>query len=202
MSPEIRQIKAGRRAIGITAAAFVALLCLSVVVVLWWRQSALAHEQAHAALQVESMSFANGKAIPEQYTCDSANDSPNLQWRNAPPATKGFALVMSDPDALIDFTHWLAYNIPPNVRELAEGASTHGAMPAGSAEGINSFGRPGYGGPCPPPGKPHHYVFRLYALDAQLDLPPGATRVQVESTMNQHVLAEGRIIGIYERRSE
>ncbi len=109
---------------------------------------------------------------------------------------------MNDPDAPIDFTHWLAYNIQPGVRRLAEGASPHGIMPKGSAEGKNSFGRLGYGGPCPPPGKPHHYVFRLYALDVLLALTPGASREQLEFAIHGHVLAEGQLIGVYRRSSE
>lgn len=202
MNPEMRAIKAGRRAKSISIAAIVFLVCLLVLLVLWRRQSASADEQGHAALQIQSASFSNGGAIPRRYTCDGANDSPNLQWLKAPAGTKSFAIVMNDPDAPVDFTHWLAYNIPPSARGLAEGASAHGAMPQGSAEGTNSFGLVGYGGPCPPAGRTHHYVFRLYALDIGLDLPPGATRYQLESAISQHVVGEGQIIGIYRRTTE
>ena len=202
MNPEMRKIRAGRRAISIAAAAIVLLVCLSVFLVLWQRHSASVQGRARATLQIQSNSFANGGVIPRRYTCDGANDSPSLQWPSAPAGTKSFALVMNDPDAPIDFTHWLAYNIPPSVRSLEEGASGRGAMPQGSAEGTNSFGRFGYGGPCPPAGKLHHYVFRLYALDTRLDLPPGAARDQVESAIHQHVLADGQIIGIYRRTTE
>ena len=202
MNPEMRTIKAGRRTKPITAAAILFLVCMLAVFALWRRQSVLAHEEAHAALRIQSMSFSNGGAIPRRYTCDGENRSPDLEWASAPAGTKSFAVVMSDPDAPIDFTHWLAYNIPPSDRGLAEGASAHGAMPQGSAEGTNSFGRFGYGGPCPPPGKPHHYVFRLYALDIPLSLPPGAARGQLESAISDHVLAEGQIIGIYRRTTE
>ncbi len=199
MNPELRKNRAGRRVRSITAAAIVFLAGLLVFLVLWQRHSASVQGQARATLQIHSNSFANGGAIPRRYTCDGAGDSPGLEWPSAPAGTKSFALVMNDPDALLDFTHWLAYNIPPGVRRLAEGASAQGAMPQGSAEGTNSFGRFGYGGPCPPAGKLHHYVFRLYALDIRLDLASGATRDQVESAIHQHVLAAGQIIGIYRR---
>jgi Raf kinase inhibitor-like YbhB/YbcL family protein len=106
---------------------------------------------------------------------------------------------MSDPDAPADSTHWIAFSIPGGARELAQGVSTHGAMPAGSAEGTNSFGRFGYGGPCPLPGKAHHYLFRIYVLDVELGLTPGASRDQIESAIRGHVLAAGQIIGIYAR---
>lgn len=212
MKPELRKSKAGSRTISIIAAAIVILAGLSVLLVLWQRHSAFlilwqrhsasVEGQARATLHLESNSFVSGGAIPRRYTCDGSNDSPGLQWAGAPAGTKSFALVMSDPDAPIDFTHWLAYNIPPGFRGLAEGASGHSVMPQGSAEGTNNFGRLGYGGPCPPAGKPHHYIFRLFALDVRLDLPPGATRDQVESAIGGHVLAEGEIMGFYRRPSQ
>jgi Raf kinase inhibitor-like YbhB/YbcL family protein len=202
MSPEMRKIGAGRRVLSITAAAIALFVCMFVLLALWQRHSASVEGQVRATLQIQSSSFANGGAIPRQYTCDGANDSPGLQWRGAPRGTKSFALVMNDPDALIDFTHWLVYNIPPSARGLAEGVSARGAMPQGSAQGTNSFGRTGYGGPCPPAGKLHHYVFRLYALDIRLELPPGAARDRVESAIDRHVLAEGQIIGTYRRTTE
>ena len=202
MNPEMRTSGTGRRAISIIAAAIGFLVCLTIFVVLWQRHSASVEGQARATLQVQSMSFSNGGAIPRQYTCDGANDSPNLHWRNAPAGTKSFALVMSDPDAPVDFTHWLAYNIPASVRELAEGASARGAMPEGSDEGTNRFGRFGYGGPCPPPGRPHHYVFRVYAVDIRLNLPAGVGRNQLESAIGEHVLAMGEITGLYRRTAE
>lgn len=149
-----------------------------------------------------SSSFVNGGAIPRRFTCDGAGDSPSLGWFGEPAGTKSFAIVMNDPDAPIDFTHWLVYNIPAGVRRLATGASTHGAMPQGSEEGTNSFGQFGYGGPCPPPGKPHHYVFRIFAIDAGIDLPSGASRAQLESAVRGHVLAEGQIVGIYGRATK
>jgi hypothetical protein len=202
MKPELRKTRAGSRTISIIAAMIPPLACLPVFLALSHHHSAPVEGQAPATLQIQSSSFANGGAIPRRYTCDGANDSPSLQWRGAPAGTKSVALMMNDPDAPIDFTHWLAYNIPPSARGLAEGASARGVMPQGSAEGTNSFGRTGYGGPCPPAGELHHYVFRLCALDIRLQLPPGAARDQVQSAINQHILAEGQIIGVYRRTTQ
>jgi len=202
MRPEMRMVQPCRRAKTICALAIIFFCCSLVFVALWQREPASAQGRSHFTLRIQSSSFSNGGAIPRRYTCDGSNDSPNLHWLSTPGETRSFALVMSDPDAPINFTHWLAYNIPASARELAEGASAHGAMPRGSAEGTNSFGRFGYGGPCPPAGKPHHYVFQLYALDVRLGLPPGVAREQLESAMSQHVLAEGQIVGIYQRTTE
>lgn len=178
--------------------AIVLLSCLLASVLLW-HPSLPAHGQARTSFWVRSSSFSNGKSIPGRYTCDGANLSPQLEWQSAPAGTKGFAIVMEDPDAPIGFTHWLVYNIPPGVRELAEGASQQGAMPRGSIEGRNDFGRTGYGGPCPPHGNAHHYVFRVYALDLRLALSAEAAGKQVDAAMSGHVVAQGEIVGIYQR---
>lgn len=179
--------------------AIILLLGLLLLRTFSGRRLGFAQGRAAMSLQVGSSSFSNGGAIPRQYTCDGAGISPSLKWTATPARTKSFAIVMHDPDALLDFTHWLAYNIPPDAHELTEGASARGTMPHGSAEGSNSFGRPGYGGPCPPAGKLHHYVFDLYGLDTRLDLLPGAARDRLEAAMKQHVVAQGQIIGVYER---
>ena len=202
MSQNMRKIRAGSRARSIAASAFVFFACLSMLLVSCHHHSVSAQRPTSAALQVRSNSFGPNGAIPRLYTCDGADISPELHWLNPPAGTVSLAIVMNDPDALSDFTHWIAYDIPSSIRELAEGASPRGSMPQGSAEGTNSFGGFGYGGPCPPPGKPHHYIFRLYALDIRLDLPPRATRHQLESAVGGHVLAEGQIIGVYGRSSQ
>ena len=149
MKPKLSTFDRGPCLKRILAIAIVSSSCLLATVLLS-QPSGLAHGQARTSLWVRSSSFSNGRSIPARYTCDGADLSPVLQWQSAPAGTKSFAIVMDDPDAPIDFTHWLVYNIPPGVRELAEGASQQGAMPHGSVEGINDFGRPGYGGPCPP----------------------------------------------------
>lgn len=175
------------------------LIFLLALLALSWRESTVAQSRAQFSIQVTSSSFVDGGMIPQKFTCDSADFSPDLQWTTLPGKTKSLALVMHDPDALADFTHWVAYNIPSSAGELALGASPRAAMPKGSNEGINDFSHLGYGGPCPPPGKPHHYIFTLYALDALLDLPAGQKRAELEFAMRQHVIAEGRITGLYRR---
>lgn len=150
-------------------------------------------------MQLKSASFGDGAGIPSRYTCDGTGVSPGLEWSGAPAATRSYALIVHDPDAPVDFTHWLAYDIPTDVHQLAEGASTNGAMPHGALEGMNGFRSMGYGGPCPPPGKPHRYIFLLYALDTTLGLAAGATREQLESAMRSHIVASGRLTGTYGR---
>jgi len=142
-----------------------------------------------------SPAFRDGQAIPEQYTADGRNVPPPLAWGDPPAGTRAFALVCEDPDAPRGtFTHWVVANLPAETRELG-GA----ALPGGATQGANDFGQVGYGGPAPPPGKPHHYVFRLLALDRPLDLPAGATKDQVRQAAKGHVLAEGRLVGTYGR---
>ncbi len=204
MNRNTRKTRPGRRGLSI-AAAMAFLVCSSLFLLLRdddstsASHSISAYGQAPALLQLRSSSFPAGGAMPLRLTCNGAGDSPELHWPTPPAGTRIFAVVMSEPDAPAGFTHWLAFNIPAGTRQLAEGASTHGAMPAGSAEGTNSFGRIGYGGPCPPPGKPHHYIFRIYALNAPLDLATGASGARIESAMSGHILAQGQIIGIYGR---
>lgn len=181
------------------ALAIAVLLGLAAFLEASRHQATSAHSRTRASLVITSSSFSNDGAIPPQYTCDGAGISPNLQWAGAPGGTKSLALVMHDPDAPVDFTHWLAYNIPPTAHELAEGASMDGAMPQGSSEGANGFGRTGYGGPCPPPGAPHHYVVHLYALDSRLDLPAGVTRSRLEAALKPHIIGSGEIVGLYGR---
>lgn len=155
--------------------------------------------QVRSPLQVRSTSFNEGGPIARRNSCEGANVSPGLQWSAGPSATRSYALIADDPDAPAEFTHWLVYDIPPDTREMAEGASPRGGMAQGAMEGLNSFGGLGYGGPCPPAGKAHHYVFRVFALDTSLALPAGVTREQVEAAASKHLIAEGQTVGIYRR---
>jgi len=151
-------------------------------------------------IAVTSRAFRSGERIPTEYTADGRNVSPPLKWEGVPSGAKSLALICEDPDAPKGlFAHWVAYNLPPDSMELDEGVPAQGKLPNGMTQGINGFGKPGYGGPSPPAGKPHRYVFRLYALDEKLNLPAGATREQLTSAMKGHVLGEGELTGSYGR---
>ena len=147
-----------------------------------------------------SSAFENGEKIPVKYTCDGLDLSPPLKWEGYPPETKSFALIVEDPDAPGGtFTHWIIYNIPAEVNKLEEGIEPAEKLPSGAMQGINDFRKIGYGGPCPPPGKPHRYVFKLYALDSPLDLKPAASKDALLEAMKGHILAEATLMGIYSR---
>src|SRR5688500_530249 len=118
------------------------------------------------AFELTSPAIKPGQSIPVDYTADGRNVSPPLKWTKPPPGTKTFALLCEDPDATRGtFTHWVVCNVPAEAKELVEAA-----LPDGAVQGVNSFGKATYGGPAPPPGKPHHYHFKLYALDTNLPL--------------------------------
>ncbi len=157
--------------------------------------------QAAPMIPLTSSAFTEGGAIPVQHTCDGEDLSPPLQWRDVPQGTRSLALIGDDPDAPgRTFVHWVIYNIPPTAEGLPEGVPAVEALSDGARQGRNDFQRIGYGGPCPPAGKPHRYVFKLYALDAELPLPPGATAQDLMQAMEGHILAEGRLTGTYQRR--
>jgi Raf kinase inhibitor-like YbhB/YbcL family protein len=150
-------------------------------------------------LALTSSAFKNEATIPERYTCVGHNESPELMWTGVPSGTRSFVLILDDPDAPMGtFTHWVAYNLPPNTKTLPQGLSATASLSDGE-QGINGRGEPGYTGPCPPPGKPHHYHFRLYALDEKLELGAGATAQQVEEAIKGHVLASAELVGIFQR---
>ena len=149
-----------------------------------------------AKLSLTSTAFQEGQPIPVQYTCDGSNDVPQLSWGEAPARTKSFALVVDDPNAPSGtFRHWGVYDIPGSARSIG------GNQKVGT-EVANDFGKPGYGGPCPPKGHgPHHYHFKLFALDVErLGLSPAAKIEDVEREAGKHAVAEGELIGTYERK--
>jgi Raf kinase inhibitor-like YbhB/YbcL family protein len=151
-------------------------------------------------ITLTSTAFREGETIPRTYTADGENVSPPLQWGDPPAGTQAFALIADDPDAPRGtWVHWVLVDLAPGERGLGQGVPAAESVPAGGKPGKNDFGKLGYGGPSPPPGKPHRYFFKLYALDRPLALPPGATRAQVEAAMKGHVLAEGRLMGKYGR---
>jgi Raf kinase inhibitor-like YbhB/YbcL family protein len=150
------------------------------------------NDGSSSPLTVTSPDLAGG-TFPREFTCDGANRRPHLQWSTPPSGTRELVIEMLDPDAPGGtFTHWLVYGIPPGISSLA-------AVPAGVAEGVNDFGRRGYGGPCPPRGPMHHYHFVVLALDTRLDLAAGATRSDLESRISGHVLARGELVATYQR---
>jgi Raf kinase inhibitor-like YbhB/YbcL family protein len=149
---------------------------------------------------VSSPAFQEGGKIPTKYTCEGQDVSPALTWGEPPAEVRSFALIVDDPDAPGGvFTHWVLFNLPADSRELPEAVPTQAQLPNGSLQGKNDFGRTGYGGPCPPPGRPHRYQFALYALDQPLDLKAGSSKKQVIGAMQGHILAQGQLTGTYQR---
>ena len=147
-------------------------------------------------LQLTSDAFKHGQPIPTQYTCDGADQTPALHWSDPPAGTRSFALVIDDPDAPSGtFRHWGVFDIPATARSIGGGQKL-------GTEVSNDFGKPGYGGPCPPKGHgPHHYHFKLFALDVErLGVSPGATVVDVENAAQKHAIAQGELVGTYERK--
>ena len=143
--------------------------------------------------------FADGAAIPAVYTCEGRDVSPPLAWTEPPAGTKSFALISDDPDAPgKTWVHWVVYDLPASARGLPEAYPPDEERPDGTRQGMTDFGRPGYGGPCPPSGT-HRYYFKLYALDTALGLPAGAAKPQVEAAMRGHVLAQASLMGTYRR---
>ena len=151
-------------------------------------------------LELQSSDFASGANIPKQFTCDAADISPALTWNDPPAATQSFALIADDPDAPVGtWVHWVLFDLPANARALPQNVPKQEQLSDGSRQGRNDFGKIGYGGPCPPPSKPHRYFFKLYALDTKLNLKPGATKKDVERAMQGHILAQGEWMGRYGR---
>ncbi|HWQ56833.1 MAG TPA: YbhB/YbcL family Raf kinase inhibitor-like protein [Bryobacteraceae bacterium] len=143
--------------------------------------------------------FPEGAVIPKLHTCEGADISPALEWRDAPENTRSFALVVDDPDAPSGvWNHWLLYDIPVTAHAFPQGWKPSAA----GVSGTNDFGKPGYNGPCPPRGHgPHRYIFKLFALGVpSLGLPPGAKRAGIDKAMRGHILAETEYMGVYERR--
>ena len=151
---------------------------------------------AAAAFQLKTSAFKPGGVIPRKFTCDGPDVSPTLFWSDPPAGTMSFALIADDPDAPAGtWVHWVVFDLPSGARLLPEAVAKQEAVQDGGRQGLNDFGRPGYGGPCPPRGKPHRYFFKIYALDKTLNLGPGATKNSVEQAMSGHVLAQAELIG-------
>jgi len=152
------------------------------------------------AFGISSPSFQNGKDIPKKFTCDGEDVSPALSWTDPPQGSKSFTLIADDPDAPRGtWTHWVLYDLPAPTTNLPEGVPKTGELTAGGRQGTNDFPKIGYGGPCPPPGKPHRYFFKLYALDSQLNLKAGTSKQEVEHAMQNHILGRTELMGKYGR---
>ncbi len=152
-------------------------------------------------ITLTSPSFKEGQPIPRNFTCQGTNLSPALAWDGVPDGTRSIALIMDDPDAPRGiWVHWALWNLPLEARSLPEAVPTKAALDGGAKQGQNDFRQVGYGGPCPPPGKPHRYYFKLYALDAQLSLKEGvAQKADLVAAMEGHILAEGQLMGTFAR---
>jgi Raf kinase inhibitor-like YbhB/YbcL family protein len=176
---------------------FYAALFLSV--------SSAAIAQTPAAMTVTSATLKAGETIPKDHTADGKNVSPALSWSGAPAATKQFALIMDDPDVQQvpgGFVHWVVYKIPATATGLPADVPIDSVVlkdPAGAIQGLSGFRRPFYRGPAPPPGKPHHYTFTVYALDAELPLAEGLNKADLLKAMEGHIIGQGSLVAIYER---
>jgi len=151
-------------------------------------------------IKITSSAFEEGGLIPAKYTCDGADVSPPLQWDAVPEGTRSIALICDDPDAPMGtWVHWVLFNLPSDAKELAENIPTEETLPNGAKQGVNDFGRIGYGGPCPPGGT-HRYFFKIYALDTEVDLQAGADKRRLLKTMEGHILGQDQLIGKYKRQ--
>jgi Raf kinase inhibitor-like YbhB/YbcL family protein len=155
-----------------------------------------AHAKDPSAMRLTSAAFADGQDIPDKYTCHGQDISPPLQWSDAPAQSKSIAVTCEDPDAPSGtFTHWVIFDVPATATKLSGNVSKTATLPDGSKQGKNSFGNVGYNGPCPPSGKMHHYIFKVYALDTAVTLDPGVAKEDLVNAMNDHILAQGQLTG-------
>jgi Raf kinase inhibitor-like YbhB/YbcL family protein len=167
-------------------------------------EKATSESAREGTIRVSSPAFASGARIPDRHAAEQ-NVSPALSWSGAPRATREIAIVVEDPDAptLEPFVHWVIYGIPGATTNLAEGVGRATSLPAGVVQGKNSPGGRDYFGPKPPPGHGvHHYHFQVFALDTALGLGPSADRRTLIEAMDGHVLAQGELVGTYERIAE
>lgn len=175
------------------------LLLSSLAIPALYQIQSQAQGSRQTSIQMEA-SFKNGLRLDTAFTLDGLNYSPAIRWSKVPAQTKSLALTCEDPDAPCGlWVHWLIWNIPKNQTSLEQACPKDANLPNGIIQGINSFNKIGYDGPSPPPGKPHRYFFKLYALNTSLNLRPGATLNNLNTAMANHVLATGSIYGLYSR---
>lgn len=163
-------------------------------------QTGFSEGEGHTlGLDMRSSAFEEGEIIPNKFTCDGEDISPPLSWTHPPDGTKCIVLICDDPDAPMGtWVHWVLFGVSPDTLELPEGISNEKEVLGGARHGLNDFRKYGYGGPCPPGGT-HRYLFRLYAVDEQVDLNAGATKDEVLNAIEGHILAEGKLMGLYSR---
>jgi Raf kinase inhibitor-like YbhB/YbcL family protein len=155
----------------------------------------------NVALTISSKSFSNGGAIPKKSTCDGEDVSPDLSWNEAPAGTRSFALLVDDPDAPVgNWNHWTLWNAPPESHGLPAGTSKVAQLADGTQQGLNDFRKIGYNGPCPPPGKPDRYYFKLFALDTKLTLKEKSGKRELEGAMKDRILGQVEWMGQYGRK--
>jgi Raf kinase inhibitor-like YbhB/YbcL family protein len=153
------------------------------------------------SMTLNSPAFQPGQPIPQKYACQGEDISPPLRWGNVPAGTQSLALICDDPDAPVGtWVHWVIYGIPASMAELPEKVPATETLPSGAKQGMNDFRRVGYGGPCPPPGGPHRYFFKLYALGTELSLKLRATKQDLLRAMQGHILAQAELMGTYQRK--
>jgi Raf kinase inhibitor-like YbhB/YbcL family protein len=163
------------------------------------RIRSLSPEKGGAVMKLSTTAFEPDGMIPARYTCDGDDISPELSWQDLPGGTTSLAIICDDPDAPAGtWVHWVYYDIPFQVNRLPAGVSHQERPASGGVQGVNDFGKLGYGGPCPPGGT-HRYFFNLYALDSVLGLAPGVTKKQLLKAMAGHVLEHAELMGRYKR---
>ncbi len=161
---------------------------------------ALAAQSGAPDFSISSPSFSDSGEIPKKFTCSGPDVSPQLAWTEPPAGGKTFALLVDDPDAPAgNWNHWAIWNLPPSARSLPEGVGKSRHLPDGTEQGLNDFRKVGYNGPCPPANKPHHYHFKLYALDKRLNLKGDAGEPELEAAMKGHIMAQAQWTGTFHR---
>ncbi|MBN2085009.1 MAG: YbhB/YbcL family Raf kinase inhibitor-like protein [Anaerolineales bacterium] len=152
------------------------------------------------AIILTSSAFSEGAVIPRRHACNGDNLSPALSWNKSVMAVRSYALIMEDPDAPSGtFVHWVLFNIPPDRNQLPEGVEKNPDVPGIGRQGVNDAQKHGYCGPCPPPGKPHRYFFKIFAIDRILDLPAESTAARLREAIQSHLLDSGSLLGTYSR---
>jgi Raf kinase inhibitor-like YbhB/YbcL family protein len=150
-------------------------------------------------MKLTSTAFQDSGMIPKKYTCDGENVSPPLEWSGVPQTTKSLALICEDPDAPgKTWVHWVVFDLPASRTSLPENVPPQETIAGGGKQGMNDFKKIGYGGPCPPSGT-HRYFFKIYAVDAELNLDGQTTKDQLLQAMKDHILGQGELMGRYKR---